>query len=385
MKPLILATCFLMGCLFMVNVKSQPNQASSAGSLQAASNESSSAVLTEPYGKTKTGEQVTLFTMKNKNGLVLKMIDYGATVVSLETPDRQGKLGNIVLTCPNITGFEDCTMYFNGTVGRFCNRIAKGQFSIGDKSFQLATNNGPNHLHGGVKGYDKVMWKAEASDSDAGPAVTFKYLSKDGEENYPGNLEIQVTYTLSHADEFIVEFRATTDSATHVNLTNHNYWNLAGKGTIQDHELRLASAKYLPVDDTGIPTGDLAAVANTPFDFNQSTVIGSRFDQLTGTPIGYDHCYVVDGTIGTLRLAAVVKDKSSGRSMEIHTTEPGIQFYTGNFLDGTLASGNYPQYSALCLETQHFPDSPNQPKFPTTLLNPGEKYFHKTVHKFKAE
>lgn len=384
MKSLFLAVSFAIGCLIMASMK-QPEESVISQAKPTATPPVKGSVEISDYGVTKAGDKVSLYTCKNAGGSVLKLIDYGATVVALEIPDRKGNLANIVLSCPNISGFETCSMYFNCSVGRYCNRIAKGKFSLAGREYVLATNNGPNHLHGGLKGFDKVMWSADTFESSGAVGVTFTYLSPDGEEGYPGNLQARVTYTLTDKNEFVIEFRATTDQATVCNLTNHNYWNLAGGGTIVDHELKLSAAKYLPVDDTAIPTGVLAPVAGTPFDFTDFQAIGKRFELVGGTPVGYDHCYVIDGEMGRLRHAATVRDPQSGRKMEIHTTEPGIQFYSGNFLDGQATSGNYAQYSGFCLETQHFPDSPNRPEFPSVVLKPNEQYFHKTVHVFSAE
>lgn len=380
MKIFLLIVSFIVGCLITVVIRQDSLKQSSIGSEIPVSPKEE--VVVSPYGKTSRGEAVTSFSMQNKNGLKLQMIDYGATVVRFETPDRQGNLANIVLTCPDIAGFETCTMYFNGSVGRYCNRIAGGRFSIKDQTYQLARNNGEHHLHGGQRGFDKLMWKGEPFTTSGARGVVFTLHSPDGDEGYPGNLKVTATYTLTDKDELIVEFRATTDKTTPVSLTNHNYWNLAGSGTILNHQLQLFADRYLPVDDGGIPTGELRPVANTPFDFLKPHEIGARFGELEGEPIGYDHCYEINGKPGDMRLAARVQDPSSGRVMEIKSTEPGIQFYTGKFLDGTPASGGYPQYSGFCLETQHFPDSPNQPKFPSPFLNPGETYFHKTIHTF---
>lgn len=338
-----------------------------------------------PFGVTREGQAVSLFTCKNKHGLTLKLMDWGATVVALETPDRDGRLANVVLTCRDLAGFQDCTMYFNSTIGRYANRIAKGQFALNGNSFQLATNNDPNHLHGGDRGFDKRLWKATPIQRDDEVGVQFNYRSEDGEEGYPGNVEVQVAYILNNNNELVIEYHAQTDRATPINLTNHNYWNLAGKGLILDHLLQLHANRYLPVDETSIPTGALAEVAGTPFDFTQPKRIGAQIEELTNEPQGYDHCYVINGEDGRLRLAAHVVDPSSGRAMSIWTTEPGIQFYSGNYLNGEVESAGYAQYSGFCLETQRFPDSPNRPAFPNAVLQPGDRYFHKTVHRFDVE
>ncbi|MFN5707293.1 MAG: aldose epimerase family protein [Planctomycetota bacterium] len=385
MKTLFLAISFVIGCLLTATVKHETTSEVATMLVSPNLTVASNGVEKSSFGKTKEGAEVSLFTCRNAGGSTLKLIDYGATVVALEVPDRTGKLGNVLLSCPDLAGFEACTMYFNCSVGRYCNRIAQGKFTLDGQTYNLATNNAPNHLHGGAKGFDKRMWQAEPFQSTGAVGVSFKYESPDGEEGYPGKLIAKVTYTLTDKNEFIIEFRASTDKATPVNLTNHNYWNLSGSGTIRDHELKLAASRYLPVDATAIPTGEMAAVAGTPFDFAEFTPIGKRLKDVGGDPIGYDHCYVIDGEAGRLRLAAVVRDPASGRKMEIQTTEPGIQFYSGNFLDGTPISGKYPQYSGFCLETQHFPDSPNRPEWPSTILKPGEQYFHKTVHTFSAE
>lgn len=341
------------------------------------------------FGRTKTGQAVTLFTLKNAHGLVVKLIDYGATVVAVETPDKNGKLENITLSFPTLEGYTQRHPYFGSTVGRYGNRIAKGKFTIDGQEYTLATNNGPNHLHGGKVGFDAVMWKAEEVKTDDSVGVKFSYLSKDGEEGYPGNLQVTVTYSLTAADELRIDYTATTDKATHVNLTNHNYWNLGGasSGSILKHELMIAADKYLPIDATAIPTGSPAEVKGTALDFTKSTPIGERIDELKKPPHetkGYDHCYVLRGQEGKLTLAARVKDPASGRVMEISTTEPGIQLYCGNFLDGSESNGGFKQHEAFCLETQHYPDSPNQSQFPSTLLKPGQTYKSTTVHQFSV-
>ncbi|HEY3394184.1 MAG TPA: aldose epimerase family protein [Lacipirellulaceae bacterium] len=341
-----------------------------------------------PFGKLEDGREVTQFSLANANGLTMKLINYGAIVVSLETPDRNGKKANINLGFPNLAGYQERHPYFGSTVGRYANRIAGAKFTLDGKEYTLFANNNGNHLHGGEKGLDKVLWKAEPMQTDDAVGVKFTYDSPDGEEGYPGKLSIAATYVLNNNDELVITFDATSDKPTPVNLTNHNYWNLsgAGSGTILDHELTINADKYLPVDEGLIPTGELADVAGTPLDFRQPHKVGERIKQLTNTPQGYDHCFVLNKrAAGEKSLAARVRDPKSGRVMEIYTTQPAIQFYSGNFLDGQPASGGYPQYAALCLETQHYPDSPNQPEFPNTILRPGEKYHHETVHKFSAE
>lgn len=342
-----------------------------------------------PFGKTKDGVEVDLYTIKNKAGLVLKMTNYGATVVAMETPDKDGKLANIQLSFPTLDGYLERHPYFGSTVGRYGNRIAGGKFKIGDEEYTLATNNGPNHLHGGKTGFDAVVWKATEVKTDKGAGVKFTYTSKDGEEGYPGNLDMAVTYTLTDANELAIDYEAKTDKATVLNPTNHCYWNLGGarSGDILKTELTIAAEEFLPIDETSIPTGAPAKVEGTPMDFRTATAIGARIDELKKEPHqtkGYDHCYVL-GQPGTLKLAAKAKDPSSGRVMEIYTTEPGIQLYCGNFLDGSEGNGGFKQHEAFCLETQHYPDSPNQTEFPTTQLNPGETFKSQTVHKFSVE
>ena len=342
------------------------------------------------FGKTKEGVAITLYTCTNKNGLVMKVMNYGATVVSMETPDKAGKLANIQLGFPKLEGYLQRHPYFGSTVGRYGNRIAKGKFSIDGKEYTLAANNGPNHLHGGLKGFDAVVWNPDEVKTTDGVGVKFRYKSKDGEEGYPGNLDVTVVYSLTNNNEMKIEYTVTTDKPTVVNLTNHCYWNLggAGSGDILKTQLTIAADKYLPIDAGSIPTGELAAVKGTAMDFTSPHAIGERIGELKKEPHqtkGYDHCYVLRGQNGKLGLAARAKDTASGRVMEISTTEPGIQLYCGNFLDGSPSGGGYKQHEAFCLETQHFPDSPNQTKFPTTVLRPGETYRSTTVHKFSVE
>lgn len=390
-KSLVPTLCFVVGCILVSSVgsaragKSIPNEGKEPVIVTLTDQESMEGIQQDSWGKTSDGHEITRVSCTNKNGNVMELINYGATMVSLQLPDREGVRSNVLLTCPDMAGFEACGMYFNGIAGRYCNRIAKGRFSIDGREYSLATNNGENHLHGGVKGFDKRIWEFAPFSSDSGVGVKFQYTSVDGEEGYPGNLKVAVTYTLTHSDQLIIEIKAETDAPTHVNLTNHNYWNLAGSGDILGHELRLNCAAYIPVDEAGIPLGNVAEVFGTPFDFREAKPIGRDIGQLTGEPGGYDHCMVIDGEIGVLRPAARLYHPATGRWMEIETTEPGIQFYSGNFLDGSAAAGGYAKHSGLCLETEHYPDSPNQSSFPSTLLKPGDSYYHKTVHQFGVE
>jgi len=340
------------------------------------------------FGKTADGKSVTRFRCKNRNGLSFTMIDYGATMIAVETPDKNGKFSNIILKCDSVDGYEKCQSYFGCTVGRFCNRIAKGRFSIDGQEFSLATNNDPNHLHGGDKGFNRAIWKAEKILTADEIGIRFKHKSPDGDENYPGNLDVIVEYILTNNDELVVRFEASTDKATHCNLTNHNYWNLGGEdsGTILEHQLKVNADKFLAVDETLIPTGKMSDVDGTELNFTQFKSVGKDIDPLRPSAAkGYDHCFVLKDYDASLKPACVLKDPKSGRVMEIQTDQPGLQFYSGNFLDATETSGGYKQHSALCLETQKFPDTPNQKDFPTTLLKTGETYKHTTIHKFTVE
>jgi aldose 1-epimerase len=343
-----------------------------------------------PFGKTTDGQTVKLHTLRNTSGMTVRLIDYGAHVISVETPDRNGKSVNVTLGFPNLEGYLQRHPYFGSTVGRYANRIAKGKFTLDGQTYTLATNNGPNHLHGGRKGFDVVMWQSEGVTDQNSVGVKFSRVSPDGEEGYPGTLKVSVTYVLKRDNELSIQYEATTDKPTVLTLTNHAYWNLAGadSGDILKHELTLFADKYLPVDETSIPTGELAPVKGTVFDFTEPHAIGARIDELKRPPHtskGYDHCYVLRGQDGKLETAARVKDPTSGRVMEVFTTEPGVQLYCGNFLDGSAAGGGYKQHDAFCLETQHYPDSPNQPKFPSTVLRPGQTFRSTTVHRFSVE
>ncbi len=338
------------------------------------------------FGKLPDGTPVDVYTLSSGRGMFVRVISYGATVISIDVPDRSGKPGDVVLGFDNLTAYLGTHPYFGSTVGRVGNRIAKGKFRLGAVEYKLATNDGPNHLHGGVRGFDKVVWKAEPAPGGA-PSVKFSYVSRDGEEGYPGNLKASVVFSVSPANELKIEYAATTDKPTPVNLTNHSYFNLAGAGNgdILSHVLMLAADRYTPVDDTLIPTGEIASVKGSAMNFTTPTAIGARISQVKG---GYDHNYVLNGGGSrTPSLAARVMEPKSGRIMEALTMEPGVQFYTGNFLDGTLKGigGVYRKHSGFCLETQHFPDSVNHPAFPSTILKPGETYRTVTLYRFLTE
>ena len=345
------------------------------------------------FGETPDGQQVDLYTLINANGAKVTIMNYGAGVVSIEVPDRDGNIADVTLGYDTLEGyFSANNPYFGAVVGRYGNRIAKGKFTLNTVEQQLATNDGENHLHGGVKGFDKVVWGAEVVQSDDGPGVKLSYLSKDGEEGYPGNLSCSVKYTLTNENELKLEYEAETDKPTVLNLTNHTYFNLRGQGTgdILSHIVTLNADRYTPVDNGLIPTGELAPVKKTPMDFTTPTTIGSRVEQVGGgpNPTGYDHNYVLNSSDGSLALAATVYDPTTGRVMEVYTTHPGVQFYTGNFLDGTVTGKDgrvYRKHYALCLETQHFPDSPNHLEFPSTVLWPGETHSSVTVYKFSTK
>jgi aldose 1-epimerase len=348
-------------------------------------------ITSKPYGKTKSGTPLTLYTLTNANGLEASITNYGGIVVSLKTPDRTGKMGDVVLGFDSVDPYLGTHPNFGTLVGRYGNRIGKAKFSIDGKEYTLAKNNGENSLHGGVENFGKAVWTAKEVTRSDGPALELTYVSKDGEEGFPGTLTSTVVYTLTNANELKIEYKATTDKPTVVNLTNHSYFNLAGSGDILNHQLMLAADKFTPVDAGLIPTGELKAVDGTPFDFRKPTAIGARInaaDEQIKVGGGYDHNFVLNGKPGTMRLAARVTEPTSGRWMEVSTTEPGVQFYTGNFLDGTIKGKGgqvYAKRSGFCLETQHFPDSPNKPAFPSTLLKPGATYQTTTVYKFGAD
>jgi aldose 1-epimerase len=343
-------------------------------------------VQSEPFGQTEAGDEIIQFSLRNSHGMKVSVLNLGGIITSVEVPDRDGKLANVTLNFPDVASYLVNAPYFGGICGRYANRIARGKFTLDDTEYELAVNNGANHLHGGKIGFMKKIWQPETFQNDKAAGVKFAYVSPDGEEGYPGKLKVAVSYVLTEDNELRIEYEASTDRPTVLNLTNHAYWNLGGVpgSPILDHELTLSCSRYLPVDLSSIPTGEIADVAGTPMDFVTAEKIGARIDQTVNGGGGYDHCYVVDGTFGELRPAAKVLDPKSGRVMEVLTTEPGIQFYTGNFLEGTAETGNAAKHGAFCLEAQHFPDSPNRPEFPTTRLNPGQTYRQTTVHKFSV-
>jgi len=346
----------------------------------------------ESFGKTAAGENVDVFTLTNNLGMQAKITNYGAIVVSVKAPDRSGKMDDVVLGFNDLDSYLKGHPYFGAIVGRYGNRIAKGRFTLDGVEYKLAVNNGENHLHGGIKGFDKVVWTAKEARTKMGPALSLTYISKDGEEGYPGTVTATVVYTLTNNNELKLDYTVTTDKDTVTNLTHHSYFNLAGEGNgdILSHILTLNAARFTPTDSGSIPTGELKAVAGTPFDFLKPTVIGKRIDeqdQQLKFGSGYDHNFIVNGKAGTLRSAATVYEPTSGRVLEVWTTEPGVQFYTGNFLDGTLTgkSGKvYQKRFGFCLETQRYPDSPNHPAFPTTTLKKGATYRSTTVYRFKV-
>jgi aldose 1-epimerase len=342
----------------------------------------------EPFGRTPDGQAVDLVTLTNRHGVRVRAMTYGAIIVSLDVPDRTGALADIVLGHDSLPGYLANTPYFGAVVGRYGNRIAKGRFTLGGTEYRLATNNGANHLHGGLKGFDKVVWAAEPFRTDSTMGVAFTHTSPDGDEGYPGTLNVKVTYTLSDGNEVLIDYEATTDRATPVNLTQHSYFNLAGSGDILGHELTIAADRITPVDSTLIPTGALEPVVGTPFDFRTPHPIGERIGagaaQLRFAG-GYDHNFVLNDSGPALHLAARLAESATGRTLEIKTTEPGVQFYSGNFLDGTITGKRgtvYRHRTGLALETQHFPDSPNHPGFPSTILEPGRTWRSRTVWTF---
>lgn len=348
------------------------------------------------FGQTKNGSPVQLFTLTNDSGMIAKIINYGGIITELWVPDRDGNLADVVLGFDNIADYEEKSPYLGCITGRYANRIAGGKFTLDGVTYdKLAINNGPNHLHGGLKGFDKVVWNAETFETTDVVGLRLSYLSKDGEEGYPGNLDVTVTYTLTNAGELRIDYEATTDKPTICNLTNHTYFNLAGHaaGTAAQHahEMMINADDFTPIPDEGaIPTGEIRPVNGSPLDFTAPTPIGQRIEDACDQikfGLGYDHNFVLNKTGDGMLLAARVAESTSGRVMEVQTTEPAVQFYSGNYLDGLAGKGGavYPRRSGFCLETQHYPDSPNKPNFPSTTLRPGEKYETTTIHKFSVK
>lgn len=351
-----------------------------------------STISKEAFGQLPDGQQADLYTLTNANGMTVNITNYGGIITKLTAPDKNGQWADVVLGFDSLAPYLSGHPFFGALVGRYGNRIAKGKFKLNGQEYSLAINNGPNALHGGTKGFDKVIWKATEIKQDSVVGLQLEYTSKDMEEGYPGNLTVKVVYTLDNENALTIDYTATTDKPTVVNLTNHSYFNLTGlKRDILDHEVTIASDSIVPVDTTLIPTGKLRAVEGTPFDFRKATKVGAGIDKVEDEQIkaggGYDHCWVLKRSGDGLEKFATVKDPESGRVMEVFTTEPGVQFYTGNFLDGKLTGkgATYSKRFGLCLETEHYPDSPNQPQFPTTTLNPGETYKTTTKYKFSAK
>lgn len=344
------------------------------------------------FGQSGDGKSVDLYILKNSKGMTVKITTYGGRITELYAPDRKGAFNDVVLGFDNLNGYLNVNPYFGAIVGRVANRIANGKFKLGSKEYTVAKNDGPNHLHGGIKGFDKVVWNAEPLHRTDGVGVRLSYLSPDGEEGYPGNLSVTVDYVLTDNNELKIEYKATTDKETIVNLSNHSYFNLSGpeNGLILDHELLINANYYTPVDDTLIPTGEIKPVEGTPLDFRKPEQIGARIEQVKvgNNPSGYDHNYVLNGSGVSLEFVARVYEPVTGRTMDVYSTEPGVQFYSGNFLDGTITGKKgvaYKKNHGFCLETQHFPDSINHPEFPSVVLKPGQTYTQTTIYKFSAK
>lgn len=380
MRKMIELFAFSFACMLAIAI---------AGSVEAAT----AGMTKKSFGKTPDGAEITLYSLTNASGMEVGIINYGAIVISIKVPDRAGKFGDVVLGFDSLDGYEADNPYFGAIVGRYGNRIAKGEFKLDGKTYTLAKNNGPNSLHGGVKGFNKAVWTARDVSTPDLPAVRLTYLSKDGEEGYPGNLTVEVTYSLTAHNELKIDYSLSTDKDTVANVTNHSYFNLAGEGSgdVLKHDLTVNADKFTPVDDTLIPTGELKNVAGTPFDFRKSTAIGARIDQddeQLKFGKGYDHNWILNRAAGAPpSLAARVYEPTTGRVLEVWTTQPGVQFYSGNFLDGTIhgKSGHvYGHRSGFCLETQHFPDSPNHSNFSSTEIKPGQHFRSTTLFKFSV-
>jgi len=345
-----------------------------------------------PFGTTRDGQPVQVYTLRNTHGVEARIINYGGIVLSIKVPDRHGRMGDVVLGYDTLAEYEKASPYFGCLIGRYGNRIAKGRFTLNGQTYTLATNNYPNALHGGLKGFDKVVWNVvKAEVGPRGPRLELGYLSQDGEEGYPGNLRVNAVYTLTDDNALQLDYTATTDKDTIVNLTQHSYFNLAGQGDILGHVVSINADKFTPVDSTLIPTGELRPVEGTPFDFRKPTPIGARInaqDEQLRFGGGYDHNWVINNPQGGLVVQARVTEPTTGRVLEVLSTEPGLQFYSGNFLDGTLRGKGgwvYQHRHGFCMEPQHFPDSPNQPNFPSVVLKPGQTYRNTIVYRFSVE
>lgn len=350
-------------------------------------------ITNKPWGALPTGEAAQLYTLRNSKGTEVSITDFGGRIVTLRTVDREGKFADIVLGCDSLDGYLAKNPYLGALVGRFANRIASGLFELDGTLIHLAQNNGVNALHGGLRGFDKVLWESAVVPANDGHALQLRYVSRDGEENYPGTLDTVVTYTLTESDGLEIDYKASTNKPTILNLTNHSYFDLTGEfaGHILDHEITINADRFTPADTASIPTGELRPVEGTPFDFRVRAAIGARIDDADPqlkSALGYDHNYVLNGTAGEVRLAARVYEPKHGRVMDVLTTQPGVQFYTGNHLDGSVKGKGGVTYGfryGFCLETQHFPDSPNKPNFPSTRLDPGQIFHHKTIFRFTTE
>jgi len=347
----------------------------------------------EPFGKMPDGQAVPIYTLHNKNSVEARITTYGGILVSLKVPDKYGQMGDVVLGYDNLDSYIKNSPYFGALIGRYGNRIAKGHFTLDGQTYTLVTNNYPNALHGGLRGFDKRVWSVatEGGTSSDGPQLVLTYVSKDGEEGYPGNLKVTATYTLTDDNAIRLEYTATTDKDTVLNLTQHSYFNLSGKGNILNHKVTILADRFTPVDSTLIPTGELKPVEGTPFDFRTPTAIGARLgqeDEQLKFGGGYDHNWVINKEFGKLALMAKVYSPETGRVLEVLSTEPGLQFYSGNFLDGTITGKGgwvYEHRAAFCMEPQHYPDSPNKPEFPTVELKPGQVYHNTIIYRFSIQ
>lgn len=343
------------------------------------------------FGQLPNGRKSTLYTLKNANGMTVKIADFGATIVGISVPDKNGVFDDITHGCGSLDGYLNGVPYFGATVGRYGNRIGNATFKLDGETYNLSKNNGPNILHGGLVGFDKVIWNANIIEGDE-PSLSFSHISPDGDEGFPGQLSLEATFTLLNDNSLIIKYKAKTDKPTVLNITNHSYFNLSGGTNIMEHQVKLNADKFLPVDNNIIPTGEMRSVQNTPFDFKDFHAIGERINDTNDEQIvlgeGYDHCFVINQQRNKLKKAATVYEPTSGRMMEVFTTEPGLQFYTANHLDGSIVGKKGEKYtyrSAFCVETQHFPDSPNKPSFPTTVLRPSETFLSTTKLKFSIK